>query len=219
MISKLIARLLLSAVAVSLTACSSLAPAAPTPTANAQATLEAVSKAILQTVVAGMTQNAPTVTPVTPATPTSTITSTITLTPTQTNTPGPSSTPTHAFIPWTKTPTPTLSPYACAVVDVSPKVADSVKVSQDFTASWSVKNIGVKMWTTGATDIRYVDGQKMQRDADAYDLSNTVAPNGTTTISVPMHSPDSDGTYTASWGIFMEDGSVCSLPLTVNVVK
>jgi hypothetical protein len=224
MLSKTIARALTAIQAVllasALAGCGILAPAVPpTPTPDNPATLEAVSKAILQTVVAGMTQNAPTSTPVTPATPTSTITATITLTPTITETPGPSPTPTHAFIPWTKTPTPTQSPYACAIVDVSPKSGDSIRINQEFTGSWALKNTGTKIWTTDTTDIRYVDGQKLQREADAYDLSGNVAPNGTTTISIPMKSPDGDGTFSTTWGLYMEDGSVCSLPLTINVTK
>ena len=88
---------------------------APTtaPTVNQQPTLNALGTQAAQTVIAGLTQNAPSPSPIPP---TSVPTATPTLGPTNTPVP-PTAAPTATYIPWTLTPTffntATLLPYSC----------------------------------------------------------------------------------------------------------
>lgn len=212
---KILSGVLLAALMVG---CSAPTPVIPTPepTVDTRPTMEAVATQAVQTMVANLTQNAPTATPVTP---TSTPAPTNTSAPVATETPAPTSTATRVFIPWTKTPTATAIIYGCSVTSVSPKSTDTITVDQDFDGKWTVKNTGSKTWSSGNTDIRFVDGTKFQQNGDIYDLASDVAPNGTYTITIDMKAPSGDGTYSASWGIFLEDGSVCSLGLTINVTK
>lgn len=190
----------------------------PFPTVDTRPTMDAVSTQAVQTAIANLTLMAPTATPVTP-TPAATDTPQPTETPAITNTPVPSETPTRVFIPWTKTPTATQVVYGCTITSVSPNKNDTIKVDQDFDAKWTIKNNGINTWNAGNTDIRFVDGTKLQKSKDLYDLGADVAPNGTYTVTVDMRAPSSDGTYSTTWGIYLEDGSVCSLPLTINVSK
>ncbi|MBE0698788.1 MAG: hypothetical protein IH586_17860 [Anaerolineaceae bacterium] len=184
-------------------------------TVDQKPTFDAISTQAVQTMVANLTLNAP------PATqtslPTDTPVPTATNPPLPTNTPAPTETPTRVFIPWTKTPTATEAVYNCTVTGVTPTTSTTIKVDQDFDAKWTVKNSGVKTWSSGNTDIRYVDGTKMHSGGDVRDLNSDVAPNGTYTVTIDMKAPGSDGTYSTSWGIYLEDGTVCTLSLKINV--
>lgn len=202
-------------VAAVLAGCSAAPTASPTPvpTVNLQPTLDAVANQAVQTMIAKLTLEAPTATPIIP-TDTLAPTNTAQLLPT--NTPAPTQTPTRVFIPWTSTPTATQPVYNCTVTGVSPT---SVTVDQDFDGKWTVKNSGVKTWSAGNTDIKYVEGTKLHTGGDVIDLASDVAPNGTYTVVIDMKAPSSDGTYSTTWGIYLEDGSVCSLTLKINVTK
>lgn len=202
--------------ALTLAGCSPAPTPLPTavPTIDPQPTFNAIITQAVQTMAAELTLNAPTATPVIP-----TDTPAPTETPAPTNTPAPTETPTRVFIPWTATPTATQAAYACTVTGVSPTTSDTIKVDQDFDAKWSLKNTGTQTWYAGNTDIAYIDGTKFQTSGDLKDLSSDVAPNGTYTVVIDMKAPSSDGTYSATWGIFLEDGSVCTLNLKINVTQ
>lgn len=202
--------------AASLAGCSPAPTPSPTaiPTIDPQPTFNAIATQAVQTMAADMTLNAPTATPIIP---TDTPAPTNTLAPT--NTPAPSETPTRVFIPWTATPTATQAAYTCTVTGFSPTTSDTIKVDQDFDAKWSLKNTGTKTWQAGNTDIGYIDGTKFQTSGDLFDLGSDVVPNGTYTVTIDMKAPSSDGSYSARWGVFLEDGSVCTLNLTINVSK
>jgi hypothetical protein len=190
------------------------ATSTPAPTIDTKPTFDVVSTQAAQTVIANLTLTAPTATPVTP-----------TSTPTMTNTPAPTGTPTltptetRVFIPWTKTPTPTQAAYSCVVTEVLPSSSDAQKVDENFDGVWTVKNTGTQTWASGNTDIRYISGTRFQKNTDTVDLNQDVAPNGTYKVTIDMIAPGSDGTYNTSWGIYLEDGSVCTLNLTINVSK
>lgn len=205
-------------IVVVLTGCSAAPSATPTavPTIDLKPTFDAVAAQAVQTMIANLTLNAPTATPIIPTdTPAPTMTAPVL----PTDTPAPSATPTRVFIPWTKTPTATQPVYNCTVTNVSPTTKDTITVDQDFDGKWTVKNSGVKTWYSDNTDIRFVEGTELQESGDLVDLDSDVAPNGTYTIVVDMKAPSSDGTYTTTWGIYLEDGTVCPLTITINVTK
>jgi len=212
MVWKILSGLIVIAALAGCAAPTAMPTSTPVPTVDPQPTFNAVSTQAVQTAMADLTLSAPTATPVTP-----TSMATATNTPAPSETPTLTSTATREFIPWTKTPTPTQAAFSCAVTNVSPKSSDTVKVDADFDGSWTVKNTGTETWNAGNTDIRYSDGTKFQTSGDLQDLANDVAPNGTYTITIDMKAPSSNGTYTTTWGVYLEDGSVCPLNLTINV--
>lgn len=220
MFSKSILGKILSVIitAAILVGCSAAPTATPTPvpTVDLQPTLDAVANQAVQTMIAKLTLDAPTATPVIP---TDTPAPTNTIPPLPTDTPAPTQTPTRVFIPWTSTPTATQPVYNCTVTSVSPTTSDTITVDQDFDGKWTVKNSGVKPWSAGNTDIKYVEGTKLHTGGDLLDLGSDVAPNGTYSIVIDMKAPSSDGTYSTTWGIYLEDGSVCSLTLKINVTE
>jgi hypothetical protein len=191
-------------------------PSTQAPTVNPQPTYDAVSTQAVQTFVVDMTKNAPTATQVIP---TDTPMPTNTVPPLPTNTPVATQTPTKAFIAWTSTPTATQAAFGCSVTDVSPKSSDTIKINQDFDGKWTVKNTGTKTWSSGNTDIKYVDGTKLHTGGDLMDLTSDVAPNGTYSVVIDMKAPGTDGQYKTNWAINLEDGTTCTLSLTINVTN
>jgi hypothetical protein len=206
------------ALIVLLAGCAAPTALPPTPTAlptiDTRPTFEAIATQSAATVIADLTLNAPTATPVPP-----TETPAPTATQGPTNTPVPTSTPTRVFIPWTATPTATQAAYACSVTAVSPSSTDTIKVDQDFDAKWTLKNTGTSTWLAGNTDIAFVDGTKMHTIGDLKDLTEDVAPNGTTSVTIDMKAPSGDGTFKTSWAVRLEGGVSCALNLTINVSK
>ncbi len=183
------------------------APATAAPTVDQQPTFNAIKTQAVQTVVANMTQNAPTAAPAT-----ATNTAQPTATPLPTNPPA-TSTPT--FIPWTLTPTP--GPYSCSITSTSPASTTSYATNADIDGVWVVKNNGTQTWLSGETDVRYSSGTKLQKNGDILDLKNNVAPGESYTVGIDMRTPTSAGTYTTSWIIITGKTTICTLNLTVKV--
>jgi hypothetical protein len=150
------------------------------PTVDIQPTLDMVKTQAAQTVVADLTLNAPTATPITP---TSTATATATQGPTNTPVP-PTARPTATLVPWTATPKYTATPlgYACSVTSTSPKSTDPIKVGTDFDGNWVVKNTGTVTWLKNAVDFKYISGTKFQTVGDLFDFKSDVAPDASYTL-------------------------------------
>lgn len=103
---------------------------------------------------------------------------------------------------------PTVAPArACnEAVFVSETVPDNTQfnLSEDFTKTWTVMNTGTCTWNTNYKWV-FVSGDQMEAPASV-NLTQTVAPNGQITISVPMKAPYTAGTYTGYWALQGEDG-------------
>ena len=168
-----------------------------------------------QTVVANMTLSAPTVTLV-PPTGTATAAPTITLifTPAP-----PTARPTATFFPFKLTPTNTPTGYACFVTSTSPKSTDTLKVNTNFDLIWVIKNTGVKLWGHANADLKYISGTAMQTGGGLYDLASDVGPGASYTATISMKTPATAGTYTAVWEIVQDSVLVCTLNLSVKVIK
>jgi len=210
--------LVVVAIAAILAGCSTTTPTpAPTamPTVDQQPTLNVLSTRAAQTVVADLTQNAPTATPVTP-----TATDEPTATPAPTNTPmPPTALPTATYIPWTATPLYTNTPVnnACSITSVEPLSTTTLAKKADFDGKWVVKNIGAQTWDTDSVDIVYVSGTKLQKLYDSEDLKTAVPYNSSLTVIVDMTAPDTAGTYSTTWAIVRGSVTICTLNLTVKV--
>jgi hypothetical protein len=205
-----------------LTGCNLLGPAA-VPTIDPliqQATIEAAIIQTMQAVAVVQTSTAA-------ALPVSTNTVAPTQEPLPTSTLAPTWTavpviiiPTNTFVPVvpTKTKTPTPAAYSCSLISTSPASGTKINLNADFDASWKVKNTGTKVWEVGYLDLKYVSGTKMQTGADVYDVMTAVAPGGELTVVVDMKAPGTAGKYTASWALFMEGTSMCTLPVNIEAV-
>jgi hypothetical protein len=211
-----------------LAGCSSpTATAAPTtaptvaPTAAAtidlQPTFNAIKTQAAVTIVAGLTQNAPTATPLTPATATKPALATATPLPSNTALPGATATATAKAIltPWTLVPTQ--AAYSCVVTSVSPKTNISYPPSSNFDVQWVIKNTGKLRWLATETQFHYVDGEKMQKFGDTVNLNTDVAPNGSYTVLIDMVAPANTGTYNMTWRLTYGSVSICSMGVSVVI--
>ncbi len=183
------------------------------PTVDIQPTLIAVRTQAARTVIAGLTQNAPTLAPTPLATPT--LPATPTATPTNSSTPTPTATKTATYIPWTLTPTQ--AAFSCSVTSFSPALNASFAPDSDFDATWVIKNTGKLTWIHSDIDIYYLSGTKLQKLVNGLDLAYDVASGESYTAKVDMHSPSVLGTYSTTWVLGRGDEVFCSMMLTIIV--
>jgi len=189
---------------------------APTaaPTIDLQPTLNAVKTQSAATVIAGLTQNAPTATPVTP---------TETQPPQPTATPAPSSTPLPSatatlkpiLTPWTLVPTQ--AAYSCAILSYYPTKDVSYPPLSNFDVTWVIKNTGKDRWLATETQLHYVDGVKMQKFGDTVNLKTDVAPGQAYTMGIDMVAPSTTGTYRITWKLTYGSQYICTLTMDVVI--
>ena len=102
-------------------------------------------------------------------------------------------------------PAPTATPYPCnSAIMLSENYPDYTQfnLSQSFTKTWRLKNVGYCTWNTGYR-LAFMSGNSMSGPSYVY-LPHSVAPNGTVDISVPLQAPASSGTYTGYWGLYTD---------------
>jgi hypothetical protein len=205
-------------VATIMVGCASASPQPTTaPTVDIQPTLNAVRTQAVQTAVANLTKNAPTVAPATP-----TLAATLTSTPAATNTLlPPTALPTAVIVYPTLAPTvyytPTLSTYSCSLTSVTPKATEKIAPSGNFDATWVITNTGSQTWIAKETDLRYSTGTKLHKLTGIVDLSTNVVSGASYTGKVDMVAPATAGTYTTTWIVIYGNITICALNLTVLV--
>jgi len=204
----------------------------PQATSDPQPTFNAVQTQAAQTVIANLTKNAPTATPVKL---TNTVAPSATSAPTSTPTSAPTSTPTVALtatlaatVAPTLTPTqavklstltPTLSTYNCANLSQAPLNTDVMPPYADFDGVWVVQNTGSQLWTNADLDILYLSGTRLQKRADVNEVPFTVSVshNEQYTVRVDMKAPAVPGVYNTMWAIMKGSRAICNLGLTITV--
>ena len=174
---------------------SACAPATPTP--DPQATINALSTSVMQTLAVSM----PTVTPQ----PTMTPSPTATITPMVTNTLAPT--------PTLKITVPTCD-NSIFVSDVTIPDNTVVTPGQAFTKTWSLKNAGTCNWTT-SYKVVFLSGTQMGGVATAIPA---VTSGHADNISVNLVAPITKGTYTGTWILQNAAGKSFGASFTVVVV-
>jgi hypothetical protein len=196
-------------ISVVMAACTPTATPAPTIDVNALYTQAAV------TMIAQLTQNAPTITPTVPAT----------------NTPAPTIPP-IGQLPTLPGILPTLPPLATSTsiasatgdkalyVTQSPADNTSVKTNQVFNIIWRLRNTGTRTWNNQYTYRFYSATNKLPTAANGYNLTQTVAPNAEVELKVVATAPSSPGTYDTLWVITNPEGvNFAQFNLSINVVQ
>lgn len=199
----------LLAISIIMAACTPTATPAPTVDVNALYTQAAV------TMIAQLTQNAPTITPTVPAT----------------NTPAPTATQ-LGLIPTLPGLLPTLPPLATSTsiasatgdkalyVTQSPSDNTSVKTGQIFNVIWRLRNTGTTTWNNQYAYRFYSASNKLSTSANGYNLTTTVPPNGEVELKVVATASTTPGTYDTRWVITNPQGvNFGTFDLTINVVQ
>ena len=104
---------------------------------------------------------------------------------------------------------PTTSTQACNQAEfVSETIPDKTAFSagESFTKTWTFKNTGTCTWNTNYK-LAFASGTSMDAPA-AVNLTKSVAPGGTVTVSVDMKAPKTAGTYKGLWSLVNDSSSV-----------
>jgi hypothetical protein len=169
-----------------------------TPTAT-PVSVEAIQTAAAQTVIAQLTQQAPTITP----------------TPAFTNTPNVTATPTLAQPTLTK-PAPTAA--NCAnylfISDVTIPDGTQMPAGQAFTKTWRVQNTGTCTWTTNFK-LAFSFGEAM--GGQAVPFASAVPTGQKVDISVDLKVPNKTGKLTGAWVLVDDKGQHFGAILTVVI--
>ena len=191
-----------------LAACGPTVTPAPTVDVNALYTQAAV------TMIAQLTQNAPTITPTVPPTATPAVTATL------------AALPTLAGVLPTLPPLATSTSIASATGDKamyvtqSPADNTSVKTNQTFNIIWRLRNTGTTTWNNQYTYRFYSASNKIPTSANGYNLTQSVAPNAEVELKAVATAPGTPGTYDTRWVITNAEGvNFSSFDLTINVVQ
>lgn len=191
-----------------------LPTASPQPTVNPQPTYNAIQTQAAQTVIANLTQNAPTAAPLKP---TNTVAA-------ATNTPLPTVAPTATSVPTLPKATATATVaaaaadgYACVLTAVLPRATDNIVPGGDFDAYWTVLNSGTEMWTPQEVAVRYVGGTDLRKNNNSVAFNTVVRPGEKYTLGIDMRAPATAGVYQSNWAITYGKRTLCALNLTIVV--
>jgi hypothetical protein len=177
-------------------ACGSKASDA-TPTST-PLSVEAISTAAAQTVIARLTLEAPTITP----------------TPAFTNTPNVTATPTLKATATKPAPTAASCSNMKFVSDVTVPDGTQMPVGQTFTKTWRVQNTGTCAWTTSYKLIfSYGDAMGGQ----TLNLASTVAAGASVDLSIAMKVPNKSGKLAGVWALADDKGQYFGPTLTVII--
>jgi hypothetical protein len=111
----------------------------------------------------------------------------------------------------TISPTATLTPLPCNwtqfITDINYPDDTEVGLSDHFTKTWQLKNIGSCTWTSGYSLV-FDHGDQMGAPAAQQLTAGTVAPGQTINISVDLVSPATPGTYQGYFKLRASDNSI-----------
>jgi hypothetical protein len=179
--------------ALTLSACGAAATATPMPTYT-PVDLAAFSTEVAQTVIAQITEQAPTLTP----------TPLFTDTPTE-----------PAATEVTASPTVQQCEGLTFVEDVTIPDNTQMAVNQHFTKTWRVQNTGSCTWIT-TFYLGFAYGEQMAGQTRV-PLKSAVAAGQTADLSVSLTVPNKTGKLTGVWSLFDDKGNTIGKNLTVVI--
>jgi hypothetical protein len=100
------------------------------------------------------------------------------------------------------------------VTDVTFPDNSVVAPATTFDKTWSVENNGTCTWNDNYS-LTFTSGDQMF--GATAPVSGTVAPGDTTDITVPMVSPNEDGTYTGYWQLMNDHGQLFGVVVYVLI--
>ena len=111
------------------------------------------------------------------------------------------------------------SNYACALVSQTPPDWTVMQKRQYFDAKWTVRNSGIKTWTTSGVEFKYISGTKMQTNGNVYHLKANVSTGKKVTLTADMNAPKTYGYYTANWALYNGSYTFCVVTISIGVWK
>ncbi len=120
---------------------------------------------------------------------------------------------------FTATPNPGALAFGCnnllLISDVTIPAGTVVKPQESFTKTWKVQNNGTCNW---ALQYRLVFIGGNQMGANPSGLGKVIEPQKWTQLSLQLIAPKQAGSYTSTWRLGTQTGSVFGSTLTVSIV-
>jgi len=135
--------------------------------------------------------------------------------PTPTPTPIPTSTPSPEATPTLAPGMTAKCPDAKFVADVTVPDNSQLDKSKAFVKTWKVRNVGSCDWAAG-TLAAYASGEKMGAPENV--KVGVVKMGDTVDISVNLKSPDTDGSFQATWRLMDDKGTLFGEQMTVVII-
>jgi hypothetical protein len=114
----------------------------------------------------------------------------------------------------TASPIPTPSAWSCVVLE---RTFPTVKPKERFSLYVTFRNEGTRSWTGNTVDFVYTGGYRHE-GTRIRDLSSTIAPGGTVTLTIEFVAPKNPGSYHAYWALRVGSNSFCGVRVTFDVI-
>jgi uncharacterized protein YraI len=122
--------------------------------------------------------------------------------------------------PPTEIPTTPPAANACILVSQDPADNTTFAPSYGFGMTWVLQNTSSQPWNQDSTDLVFlgaINGQRLHQNYDLYDITTTVQPGATYTVSGGLITPATPGQYGEAWSLVSNGTTVCTFWVIVNV--
>lgn len=100
-------------------------------------------------------------------------------------------------------PDNSIAGYSCKLTAQKPADWTPMVSRNIFNVSWTLKNVGTKVWGIHGVDVRYRGDTRMHyKVPDLFDLPKKVGPGQSITLKMDMMAPKLPGYYVSNWGFY-----------------
>ncbi|HTP00303.1 MAG TPA: NBR1-Ig-like domain-containing protein, partial [Anaerolineales bacterium] len=124
--------------------------------------------------------------------------------------------PPPADMPAEPTPPPATS---CQLVGQDPPDGATFPTSTGFGVTWVLKNTSGESWNSTDVDLVYqgaIAGQRLHQGGDVFDITHSVDPGQTYTVTGGLITPPNPGQYGEAWALMRGQTSLCTFWIIVN---
>jgi hypothetical protein len=108
----------------------------------------------------------------------------------------------------------------CVLVSQSPADHTALGPSTGFHVQWVLKNTSDAAWGENEVDLVFVgaiSGVRLHQHGDLYDITTTVQPGQTYTISGDLITPPGSGQFGEAWALKQGQNTLCTFWIVVDV--
>jgi hypothetical protein len=110
--------------------------------------------------------------------------------------------------------------YSCKLTAQKPADWTPMVSRNIFNVSWTLKNVGTKVWGIHGVDVRYRGDTRMHyKVPDLFDLPKKVGPGQNITLKLDMMAPKLPGYYVSNWGFYVGNLVFCKFYVIIVVTR
>jgi len=107
----------------------------------------------------------------------------------------------------------------CVLVSQDPADGTTYPLSTGFGMTWVLQNTSSAAWEQGSVDLVFqgaLNGQRLHQNWDMYDITTTVQPGESYTVSGGLITPASPGQYGEAWALMTGSTTLCTFWVIIN---